>query len=183
MTVQNGHVTDPETGLKAAASMLGCSPWSALGDRCSEDCFWLAAGYRFQVLSLCQGRFHQIPVQQGDVRIQDPKPESCISLLLDSVRRAAFRSSTRAQHCLQEAEVKEEVSTAAALASSPGAGLRGARAVLHQDQSHSHGAGCAALLPSSLDSSLAVPSGSPPQWFIDSSLPPTAPLRPCTHNT
>lgn len=146
MTVQNGHVTDPETGLKAAASMLGCSPWSALGDRCPEDCFWLAAGYRFQVLSLCQGRFHQIPVQQGDVRIQDPKPESCISLLLDSVRRA-----------------KEEVSTAAALTSSPGAELRGARAVLHQDQSHSHGAGCAALLPSSLDSSLAVPSGSPPQ--------------------
>lgn len=65
----------------------------------------------------------------------------------------------------------------------PGAGLRGAQAVLFRNQSHSHGAGFAALLPSSLDSSLVVPSGTPPQWFIDSSLPPTAPLRPCTHNT
>lgn len=66
---------------------------------------------------------------------------------------------------------------------SPGAELHGAQAMLYGNQSHSQRARFAALLSSSLDSSLAVPSGTPPQWFIDSSLPPTAPLRPCTHNT
>lgn len=45
-------------------------------------------------LPLSQGLSHHFPEQQADLGRQDPKPLSCISLHLDSVRRAAFRSST-----------------------------------------------------------------------------------------
>lgn len=83
----------------------------------------------------------------------------------------------------QEAEVKKEAGIPAASARD---GFHQAwgyvRCAVQESISQSWSWIFAAFLPSSLDS-LAVPSGTPPQWFIDSFLPPTAPLRPCTHNT
>lgn len=138
-------------------------------------------------LTLSQGLSHHFPEQQADLGRQDPKPLSCISLHLD---QSGGLHSGAAQYWLEEVRGRRVMQrtrhpwSSQSLSKgceSPGAGLHGAQAVLYKNKCQSHGAGFADL-PSSMDSSSAVPSGTSPQWFIDSFLPPTAPLRPCTHN-
>lgn len=176
--------------------MWGCSPWAELGERWMKG--WkLAAEEKFQAPETVP-----VPVHSFLCLIANPmrllssketwgdrtKPVSCLSLLLDLGWLLSGAAKKQCTGCsligVKEQETKEK--------KEKGIPASSARDGFHQAQGY---VGCAvqesisqswswifaAFLPSSLDS-LAVPSGTPPQWFIDSFLPPIAPLRPCTHN-